>query len=246
MNLRFTDVVKRYNQKMVLDHLSFDISTNACVALVGNNGCGKSTTINIICNLLKYDGGEYTVDGTLVTPHYLSFKRDIGMLLSRPHYIESFTIDEYWHFVGKYHRISATDATARIEDLCHLLSLENERNKAIRKLSSGNKMKVSIGAALLHNPKTIVLDEPFVNLDIKTTDSVIDVLKSFKNKKTMVVTSHDLDTVANLCDEFLIMDQGKIVLHLHKNDFSDTETLKKEIKAKLTIREDIQNLAWLN
>ena len=106
-------------------------------------------------------------------------------------------------------------------------------------------MKVSIGAALIHNPETFILDEPFVNLDVKTTHTIVDILRGFKKKKTMVITSHDLDTIANLCDEFLIMDQGKIILRIHRENFTGTETLKEEIKARLTGKENMQNLAWL-
>lgn len=246
MNLKFTNIVKHYGNKRVLDELSFKVSAASCVALVGNNGCGKTTTIEVMCNLLEYDEGEYAIDGTKVTPQYISFKKNVGMLLSKPYYIESFSVDKYWEFVGKYQKVDKDDISSRIEDLHQLLNTESERNKTIRKLSSGNKIKTSIGATLIHNPKVLILDEPFVNLDIKTTRSILEVLKRFKGKKTIYITSHDLDTVANLCDEFLIMDQGRILMNLRKSDFSTVEELKNEVKSYLVQDQKVQDIDWLN
>src|SRR5690606_20743294 len=114
-----------------------------------------------------------------------------------------------------------------------------------KQLSKGNQAKVSLGAALIHNPGTLLLDEPFVNLDINTTEKNVALLKSLKEKKTMLITSHNLNIVTDLCDRFLIMDQGKIVLEVNKTDYPSVEMLKTAVKEQLSSSNKIENLSWL-
>jgi ABC-2 type transport system ATP-binding protein len=106
-------------------------------------------------------------------------------------------------------------------------------------------MKVSLGGALIHNPKMLVLDEPFVNLDIGTTEKIMQILKSFKGKKTIFITSHQLELVADLCDRFLIMDKGHIVAELNKQDYESLEVLKNHVKQFLVKEDNNINLSWL-
>jgi len=106
-------------------------------------------------------------------------------------------------------------------------------------------MKVSIGAALIHNPELIVLDEPFVNLDIKTTEKLITILKGFEKKKKIFITSHHLDLVTDLCDTFLIMDAGKIIHKIDKSRVENQQMIKKYIHYQLTKFKKNINLDWL-
>jgi len=106
-------------------------------------------------------------------------------------------------------------------------------------------MKVSIGAALIHNPELIILDEPFVNLDIKTTGRLIAILKGFNKKKKIFITSHHLDLVAELCDNFLIMDEGKVIHRIDKSRIENQQIIKDHIYHQLTKSKKNINLAWL-
>lgn len=245
MILTFNNVEKNYCKTPALKNLSFNIKDKDFVALVGNNACGKTTTINIICNLIKYDNGEVQAFGKKVTPNYVSYKNKLGIVLSKPYYVEVFTTVEYLKFVGKFQYVPKNEINQRINDLVELFELETERNKAIRNLSSGNQMKVTLGAALIHNPELLVLDEPFINIDIATTEKIMNILKGFKGKKTIFITSHNLDLVIELCDNFLIMDKGKIIQNINKTDFKNTTTLKEKVK-KLLVKEYKEiNLSWL-
>lgn len=245
MKIDFINITKRYGSQTALDELSLKLKDKSFTALIGNNGCGKTTAINILCNIIDSNSGQVLLDGSAIKPDENAYKGNMGIVLSTPYYVENFTVKEYLRFVCKFQKMPKREIDRRIHDILTLLEIEKSR-KIIRKLSSGNQMKVSMAAALIHNPELLVLDEPFINLDIATTQRLITLLIGFKGKKTLLITSHDLDTVANLCDEFLIMDQGKIMLRLHKDDFASIEALKEEIKLKLTKREDVQNLAWLS
>lgn len=244
MKLKFINVNKVYGNTKALDNLSFEVKENASVALIGNNGCGKTTTVNIICNLIPFTG-DYWYNNTQVHPNYISFKNEIGMVLNKPYYIEKFSVVDYWSFVCKFQKVEKNEASQRINDLLKLLDLEEDKGKAIKHLSSGNQMKVSVGSALLHNPGTLILDEPFVNLDIHTVERIVKLLIGFRGKKTIFVTSHNLDIVVRLCDEFLIMEKGKILMKLNKNDFDNPESLKIEVKKLLAKESPVENLTWL-
>lgn len=111
--ISFKNVIKKYDNFKALDNLNFDVKDLDFVALVGNNGCGKTTTINVLCNLVNYDSGEVIYKGTKVTPNYVSYKNEIGMVLSKPYFIEEFDLKQYWRFVGKFQKVKKK--TLRIE-----------------------------------------------------------------------------------------------------------------------------------
>ncbi len=128
-----------------------------------------------------------------------------------------------------------------------IFELGDHKHKTIKNLSSGNKMKVSIAAALIHNPKILILDEPFVNLDIKTIQIIINVIKRFKEKKTVLITSHNLDLVVDLCDRFLLMENGQILAEIKKNEGLTSGEVKEKIKAHLILGTSSKNeIEWLN
>ncbi len=245
MMLGFSEIEKKFNHNVVLNKLSFSLQGGDFTALIGNNGCGKTTTIHILCNLSGYDGGEYLFEGKKVTPDYVSFKNKLGIVLSKPYYIEGFNVQEYWKFVARFQNVPKNEIQARIDDLIQLLELNNDIRKPIKNLSSGNQMKVSLGAALIHNPSILILDEPFVNLDIATTDKIMQILKSFKGSKTIFITSHQLDLVIDLCDKFLIMENGGIALELNKSNYADIEELKNVVKKQMIKETVITDLTWL-
>ena len=114
--------------------------------------------------------------GNRIEAGKLSFKRDLGIVLSEPYYIPDFGLIKYLRFFGRLHGIKKAETEKRIEDLVTLLGLDDGVKTPIKKLSSGNQMKVSLAAALIHNPKILVLDEPFVNLDIQTTQLLMKIL----------------------------------------------------------------------
>ncbi len=244
--ISFSNVQKSYGKTKALNELSFEINNNDFVGLIGNNGCGKTTTIHCMCNLIKYDKGNISIFGKKVEPNYVSYKNKIGMLLSKHYFVEEFNVREYWKFVCKFHGVPKNETDKRIDDLINLLDLGQDSNMKIQNLSSGNQMKVSFGTAIIHNPEILVLDEPFIHLDIKTTEKIISILKSFKGKKTLFVTSHNLDLVADLCDAFLIMENGKILLEFKKSDYENLDILKNKVKEVLAKENNIKDISWLN
>ena len=245
-HILFDNVVKSYNGKRVLNHFSFSIHENEFVALIGNNGCGKTTTINILCNLIPYDEGEVFILGSKVTPKYVSYKNKLGIVLSSPFLIDEFSTIEYLTFVGEFQFLNKKETEIRARDIIKLFELEEHEAKPIKHLSSGNKMKVSLAAAMIHNPKILILDEPFVNLDIKTIQRLTETLRSFRGKKTVFITSHNLDLVVDLCDRFLVMEKGSLLVEIGSKENISSHELKEKIKSHLTAsNHSIEQINWL-
>ena len=244
--ISFENVIKSYSGKRALNEFSFSINENDFVALIGNNGCGKTTTINVLCNLPNYDVGKVVVFGSKVTPKYISYKNKFGVVLSSPYLIEEFSPREYLSFVGEFQFVDKKEVKNRIKDLFQLLELEEYQTKPIKNLSSGSKMKVSLASALIHNPKILILDEPFINLDINTIQRLTDILKSFKGKKTVLITSHSLDLVVDLCDRFLIMENGTLLTEIKNEENLSSNELKEKLKNYLISPErSIEQIDWL-
>ena len=243
--INFNNVYKKFNKTIALNNVNFSIDRLDFTALIGNNGAGKTTIINAICNLIEINSGQINIFGKELNPKYVSYKGNMGFVLSKPFYIEQFTVKEYLEFVCKFQQVPKMEIRKRITNILDYLDLKDYGQKIIKNHSSGNQMKVSLAAALIHNPEVLIFDEPFINLDIQTIDKIMSILEGFNGKKTLFITSHYLDLVVDLCDRFLILNNGKIEIELNKKDFNNIEPLKLRVKEILGSDDEIKNIEWL-
>jgi ABC-2 type transport system ATP-binding protein len=242
--IRFIDVKKYYAGSAALNCLNFSINKGEFVALIGNNGCGKTTTINILGNLIPYDSGEVIVFNDKVTPKNTHFKSRLGFLLNPPILVNEFTISQYLEFVCFYQNVDRGEIIHRVQSLVDCLRLATNKKK-ISDLSAGERMKVALAGAFVHNPEILVLDEPFVHLDLLTIEILMNLIKIYMKSKTIFITSHNLELVVNLCNRFLIMEEGRIKLDLNSNSCLK-EVLKKQISdTLLTSGFNLKKLDWL-
>lgn len=233
--IELKNVSKVYNNKKVLNDISFSIHEGESVGIIGNNGSGKTTLIKILSNLISYNNGEVNIFNKNLSYKTHSYKKRVGLILNEPYYIEELNTVDYLKFVAKFQSVQEDDNTLnkKIFELIELLQI-TDRNKKIIKLSSGNQRKVSIAGSLIHNPELLIYDEPFINLDIKSLKSFKELILKFKNKKTIVITSHNLDLVIDLCDRYIIIDEGVLIEDIHKKSYESIESLKKDVYDKMT------------
>lgn len=240
------NIVKRYNQKIALNNVNLELKKNSTIGIVGNNGSGKTTLINIICNLINFDVGEVQCFGKSIQSASKSYKRKFGIVLSDPYFIENFKVSEFLLFVAKFQFILKKERINSLNKVLNFFDLIKYQNSKIKTLSSGNKSKLSVAAAMIHNPEVLILDEPFVNLDISSSDKLLRMLKAIKSNRTILITSHNLSFLIDLCDEFVILDHGKIILHLHKKDYNNSKLLKVDIQNNLIEKKENLDFTWLD
>jgi len=238
------NIIKRYKNS-VIGPINLVLEKNKTYCLIGNNGSGKTTLINIIANLTEYNKGNVIIKGQVISPEAHRYKKDFGFVLAEPYYIENFSVFDYLKFVCEFQGVHKVKIDSRILETTTLLGLQKELKSPIRQLSSGKQMGVSIAACLIHNPEIIVFDEPFVNLDIKTTQNITNIINRLRGQKTILITSHNLDLVLELYDSILIMDSGKILLKIEKNEYSSEVRLKQYIRNMLESNDLITDFEWL-
>ncbi len=231
--IEVNNLKKRVSNKMEIDIPELTINTGI-TCLVGENGSGKTTLMRLLLNLIKPNSGYITIDGIdnnkseawkSITASYLG-EDSLIPFLSPSEYIN--LIEDLFHV--KYSELpDAVSGVRQFMDDALLAKAEN-----IGRLSTGEKKRLGIVTALLKQPKYLMLDEPFSNLDISHCAALSEILIKYKERNTLVISSHNLDLVADLSDVFLVLDKGRIVYNCCRHDFSTTNSLKEALKEKIS------------
>jgi len=209
--------------------VSFCIQQGSIFGFLGPNGAGKSTTINIIARMIRKDAGKVYFCGEEIKEGDYEYKRHIGFVLERPTYFEKLTVKEYLEFVGSMYDLDKHETSRRTDELVEFFDLSEKRNEWIEKYSAGMKKKVSLAAAIVHNPKLLILDEPLEGIDPVSAKRIKNNFRLMaQNGTSVLITSHVLDTIEKLCDEIAIINRGRIVFQ------SKTEDIRNRIKNELT------------
>ncbi len=230
------DISKHFGKKHVFNNLSFEIKEGNCYTLLGENGIGKSTIINIISGFLKPNGGEVIIDDekTYNNKAFI-YKEKIGCLLEDPIYIEKFTIYEYLVLISKLSNIEASKYYEKIEYYLDYFECTDHKDVFIERCSKGIQQKTSIISILLHDPKYLILDEPFTALDNNSKQKLLTLLKTFCNKGgAVLLTTHDHKYVAGTTDYFFILnkqnEEKSTQIETIKNTFNNQSELITEIE----------------
>ena len=243
--IEFNNIEKSLGNKDVLRNVNFKIRKNTYVALVGNNGSGKTTCINLLLNFFRPDSGVITYQGKNIYDCEIEFKKNTGFILSEPYYISEFSVLEYLNFVSRFQKIPGNESSDTIDEILEFFDMLNVKKHKINQLSSGAQKKVSLMSAFIHNPSNLIFDEPLGNLDIKSIEQLGVLLDKLKTRKTMFITSHNLDFISDICDEFIIIDKGKIIATFVRNEYQNIQELKSAIKQNLMSKQAVTGFTWL-
>lgn len=214
--IEITSLKKTYDSKIVLKELSLSVPTGNIFGLIGPNGAGKSTLIGILTGLLDFDEGSILINGLEFTEeNELEIKRSISSVLQPPLLFEHFTSQDFLNYICDIYQIEQGNRQEKISSLLEFLGLAEFEHAKINKLSSGSRKKLSFCAAILSEPRVLFLDEPFESIDVISIGRMKTILKHLQNKGiTVIITSHILEIVENLCDDIAILHQGKIIAYL--------------------------------
>ena len=210
--LRIDHLTKIYGDKKAVDDLSLPIRPGEIYGFIGHNGAGKTTTLKSCCGILQYDSGEITVDGISMKRDPIACKGKIAYIPDNPDLYEFMTGIQFLNFVADIFSVSAADRKSRIEKYAGLFEITGDLNQPISAYSHGMKQKLAIISALLHEPKLIMMDEPFVGLDPKASHLLKEMMKDMCAKGCAIFFStHVLEVAEKLCDKVAIIKGGKLI-----------------------------------
>ncbi len=204
---------KYYGKFLALDNLCLRIEENENVGLLGPNGAGKSTTLKILCGLIRPSSGAVYIDGINVAEKPEQALSRIGAIVETPEFYPFFTPQETLSYLGRLRGMRGDGLKRRIEEVIHLVRLEEWVTVKIEKFSRGMKQRLAVAQALLHDPPILILDEPGLGLDPRGVVEFREIIAGVGKEKTVLFASHQLVEVAQICNKVAIIDHGKLLAY---------------------------------
>ena len=229
------NLVKKYGNHIAVDHLNFTIEEGHVYGFLGPNGAGKSTTMNIMTGYLGATEGEVLINGHDILKEPEEAKKQIGYLPELPPLYMEMTVREYLEFVAELKGIAKNKREESINEVEKMVKIWEVENRLIRNLSKGYRQRVGLAQAVLGFPEIIILDEPSVGLDPKQIIEIRELIRQLATKHTVILSSHILAEVREVCDYILIISKGKLVAsdtpeNLERN-LGDSDLIEIETKA---------------
>ena len=210
--LRINNLTKIYGEKKAVDNLSLHIQKGEIYGFIGHNGAGKTTTIKSCCGILKFDEGEIFVDGVSIKDHPLECKQTIAYIPDNPDLYEFLSGIKYLNFIADVYKVSTQDREARIKKYADMFQITSDLAQPISAYSHGMKQKLAIISALIHEPKLIIMDEPFVGLDPKAAHLLKGLMREMcDDGGAIFFSTHVLEVAEKLCDKVAIIKGGKLI-----------------------------------
>ena len=210
--LKITNFTKTYGNVKAVDDLTLHIAPGEIYGFIGHNGAGKTTTIKACCGILSFDEGEITIDGTNIVSDPIACKRKTAYIPDNPDLYDFLSGIKYLNFIADIYGISADERADGIKKYADVFGLTKDLAQPISAYSHGMKQKLAIIAALIHKPKLIIMDEPFVGLDPKASHSLKEIMREHcDNGGAIFFSTHVLEVAEKLCDKIAIIKGGRLI-----------------------------------
>lgn len=210
--LKIDHFTKTYGEKKAVDDLTLHIRQGEIYGFIGHNGAGKTTTLKSVAGIMQFDSGEILIDGTSIQKDPIGCKKKMAYIPDNPDLYEFMTGMQYLNFVGDIFAIPADRRKQRIQGLADTFELTGDLNQPISAYSHGMKQKLAIISAWIHEPKLILMDEPFVGLDPKASHILKGMMREVCNQGGAIFFStHVLEVAEKLCDKVAIIKGGKLI-----------------------------------
>ena len=227
--IEIKNVSKTYNgTKKALENITFNVNDGEIFAFIGHNGAGKTTTIKLIVGILDFESGEILINGKSIKESPIECKKDNAYVPDNPDLYENMKAIDFINFICDMYNTPLITRKENIAKYSKMFEIENNLNDDISSFSHGMKQKVALISALAHNPKVLIMDEPFVGLDPKAVYDMKELMKQMaKEGKTVLFSTHILDVAEKLCDRVAIIKNGKIVKTGNMKDVKGDESLEQ-------------------
>lgn len=210
--LEISHLTKTYGDKKAVDDLSLKIEPGEIYGFIGHNGAGKTTTLKSVVGILKFDGGEIKINGLSVAENAIECKKLLAYIPDNPDLYDFMTGIQYLNFIGDIFGVAQQTRKERIQKYGDMFEISNDLAQPISALSHGMKQKVAIISAWLHDPKLIIMDEPFVGLDPKASFLLKEMMhEAVKSGAAIFFSTHVLEVAEKLCDKIAIIKNGKLI-----------------------------------
>lgn len=210
--LEINHLTKKYGEKKAVDDLTLKIEPGEIYGFIGHNGAGKTTTLKSVVGILFFDEGEIKINGTSVTEDPIGCKKQLAYIPDNPDLYDFMSGIQYLNFISDIFGIDAKTRKDRIKKYAQMFEIENDLSQPVASYSHGMKQKLAIIAAWIHNPKLIIMDEPFVGLDPKASFLLKEMMhEACENGAAIFFSTHVLDVAEKLCDKIAIIKNGKLI-----------------------------------
>lgn len=237
------NLVKKYGGHLAIDHISFTVEKGQIYGFLGPNGAGKSTTMNIMTGYLGATEGEVLINGYDILKEPEKAKKCLGYLPEQPPLYVDMTVMEYLEFAAELKQVKKQEIEKEITKVIEMVRLEEVQNRLIKNLSKGYKQRVGLAQAVLGFPEIIILDEPTVGLDPKQIIEIRELIRELAKEHTVILSSHILAEVREVCDYVLIISKGKLVASDTPDNLEHlmhgSETVELLVKGTQAVAEEI-------
>ena len=210
--IEIKNVTKKYGDKTVLKNITFTVNDGDIFAFIGHNGAGKTTLIKAITGIHDFDGGEILINDKSIQKEPIACKEEMAYVPDNPELYDNMRAIDFINFICDMYGVSQEKREKNIKKYAKVFELENNMNDTIDSFSHGMKQKVALMAALAHDPKVLIMDEPFVGLDPKAVFDMKEIMRQMvKDGKTIFFSTHILDVAEKLCTRVAIIKKGELI-----------------------------------
>ena len=226
--IEIKNVTKKYGDMVAVDDVSFDVNDGDIFAFIGHNGAGKTTLIKAIVGIHDFDSGDIIIDGMSIRDNPVLCKKLMAFVPDNPETYEHMKAIDYINFICDMYDVATKTREKNIKKYAKLFEMEDKLNDTIDSYSHGMKQKIVLISALAHNPRILIMDEPFVGLDPKAVFDIKEILNEMvKEKKIVFYSTHILDVAEKLCSRVAIIKDGKLIKSGSMKDIKGDKSLEK-------------------
>ena len=226
--LKIENLTKKFGDKVAVDNLSLHIQKGEIYGFIGHNGAGKTTTLKSVVGILQIDGGNIFIDGISIKENPIECKKKLAYIPDNPDLYDFMTGIKYLNFIGDIFGVPSDERGRKIAKYADAFELTANLGRSIQSYSHGMKQKLALIAALIHSPKLIIMDEPFVGLDPKSSHTLKEIMREHcNNGGAIFFSTHVLEVAEKLCDKVAIIKEGKLIVSGTMDEVKGNESLEE-------------------
>ena len=226
--IEIKNVTKKYGDNVALKNISFNVNDGEIFAFIGHNGAGKTTLIKAIVGIHEFEDGDILINGKSIKKEPITCKKDMAFVPDNPELYEQMKAIDFINFICDMYEVPQNIREENITKYAKLFEIENNLNDTIESLSHGMKQKIALISALAHNPKVLIMDEPFVGLDPKAVFEVKEIMnKMIEDGKIIFFSTHILDVAEKLCSRVAIIKKGELLKVGSMQEIKGDKSLEK-------------------